>query len=43
MKVLKGNVRNHARPEGYIAKCYIAEECVHFYNAYIKQVAKIGA
>lgn len=42
MKILKGYVRNRARPKGCIVECYLVEECVHFYSGYIKQAANIG-
>ncbi|KAK9286695.1 hypothetical protein L1049_015098 [Liquidambar formosana] len=42
MKVLKGYVRNRARPEGCIAECYLAEECMRFCSGYMKKAAEIG-
>ncbi|XP_059671162.1 uncharacterized protein LOC132316707 [Cornus florida] len=42
MKVYKGYVRNRARPEGYIAEGYLADECVKFCSEHIKQASKIG-
>ena len=42
MKVLKGYVRNRARPEGCIAECYLADECMQFCSTYIPQAANIG-
>ena len=42
MKVLKGYVRNRARPEGCIAECYLADECVRFCSMYLKKVVDIG-
>ncbi|XP_073045885.1 uncharacterized protein [Primulina eburnea] len=42
MKILKGYVRNHNRPEGCIAECYIAEEAVEFCSDYISNVHTIG-
>lgn len=42
MKVLKGYVRNRARPEGCIAECYLAEERMLFCSGYIKQAAEMG-
>ncbi|KAK9270912.1 hypothetical protein L1049_026499 [Liquidambar formosana] len=42
MKVLKGYVRNRARPEGCIAECYLAEECMPFCSGYMKQATEIG-
>ncbi|TYK13531.1 putative TNP1-like transposon protein [Cucumis melo var. makuwa] len=41
MKVLKGYVRNKARPEGFIATCYLADECVDFSNKYFKQSVEV--
>ncbi|KAA0066535.1 uncharacterized protein E6C27_scaffold25G00950 [Cucumis melo var. makuwa] len=41
MKVLKGYVRNKARPEGCIAACYLADECVDFSNKYFKQLVEV--
>ncbi|TYK17902.1 uncharacterized protein E5676_scaffold306G001840 [Cucumis melo var. makuwa] len=41
MKVLKGYVRNKARPEGCIASCYLADECVDFSNKYFKQSVEV--
>ncbi|RVW78919.1 hypothetical protein CK203_052337 [Vitis vinifera] len=35
MKVLKGYVRNHNRPEGCIAECYIAESLRVLYRVFI--------
>ena len=42
MKILKGYVRNRARPEGCIAECYLADECMQFCSGYMKKVAEIG-
>ncbi|KAK9289285.1 hypothetical protein L1049_017761 [Liquidambar formosana] len=42
MKVLKGYVRNRARPEGCIAERYIDEECMKFCSGYVKNAAEIG-
>ena len=42
MKVLKGYVRNRARPEGCIAECYLADECMQFCSKYMPQVADVG-
>ncbi|XP_075514028.1 uncharacterized protein LOC142549125 isoform X2 [Primulina tabacum] len=42
MKTLKGFVKNRARPEGFIAECYLAEEQMIFCSAYIKKVSIIG-
>lgn len=42
MKVLKGYVRNRARPEGCIAENYLADEYVQFCSRYIPQNDCIG-
>ena len=42
MKVLKGYVRNHNRPEGCIAECYIAEEALEFCTEYLSGINAIG-
>ncbi|XP_073307508.1 uncharacterized protein [Primulina huaijiensis] len=42
MKTLKGFVKNRARPEGFIAECYLAEERMIFCSAYIKKASTIG-
>ncbi|RVW35629.1 hypothetical protein CK203_106307 [Vitis vinifera] len=42
MKVLKGYVRNHNRPEGCIAECYLAEEAVEFCTEYLSGTDAIG-
>ncbi|XP_042407063.1 uncharacterized protein LOC121996952 [Zingiber officinale] len=42
MKMLKGYVKNRARPEGCIAECYLTEERMRFCSAYIKKAACIG-
>ncbi|RVW36288.1 hypothetical protein CK203_103040 [Vitis vinifera] len=42
MKVLKGYVRNHNRPEGCIAECYLAEETVEFCTEYLSGTHAIG-
>ncbi|XP_073298510.1 uncharacterized protein [Primulina huaijiensis] len=42
MKILKGYVRNRNRPEGCIAKFYIAEEAVEFCSDYLSNVHTIG-
>ena len=42
MKVLKGYVRNHARPEGCIVECYLADECMQYCSSYLPQVADVG-
>ncbi|XP_075483292.1 uncharacterized protein LOC142523395 [Primulina tabacum] len=42
MKILKGYVKNRARPEGCIAECYLAEEQMAFCSAYIKNDSSIG-
>lgn len=36
MKTLKGYVRNTSRPEGCIAKSYVAEECIRFCGGFLK-------
>ena len=36
MKVLKDFVRNTTRPEGCIAECYLAVECIQFYSEFFK-------
>ncbi|GJS34506.1 hypothetical protein Tco_0532888 [Tanacetum coccineum] len=38
MKKLKNYVQNKARPEGYIAEGYIAEEALTFYSYYLRNV-----
>ncbi|XP_028110958.1 uncharacterized protein LOC114309427 [Camellia sinensis] len=43
MKILKGYVKNRARPEGCIAECYLVEECMQFCSGYTKKAAEIGA
>ncbi|KAL9457402.1 hypothetical protein AB3S75_006449 [Citrus x aurantiifolia] len=42
MKEYKGYVRNRGRPEGCIAECYLAEECVAFCSGYIQQRIKVN-
>ena len=42
MKVLKGYVRNRARPEGCIAENYLADEYVQFCSKYIPQTEGVG-
>jgi len=42
MKVLKGYVRNRARPEGCIAEWVLTEECVRLCSGYIQQVEAVG-
>jgi len=42
MKTLKGYVRNHHRPEGCIAECYVAEEALEFCSDYLKNMKSIG-
>ncbi|KAE8696020.1 hypothetical protein F3Y22_tig00110678pilonHSYRG00462 [Hibiscus syriacus] len=42
MKTLKGYVRNHHRPEGCIAECYVAEEALEFCSVYLKNMKSIG-
>jgi len=41
MKVLKDFVRNPARPEGCIAKSYLAEECVQFCGDFLKKTTNV--
>ena len=36
MKVLKGYVRNRAKPEGCIAEGYLADECISFVSEFIE-------
>ncbi|CAL5408578.1 unnamed protein product [Camellia sinensis] len=43
MKIFKGYVKNHARPEGCIAECYLVEECMQFCSGYMKKAVEIGA
>lgn len=43
MKVLKGYVKNRARPEGCIVQRYLSEECTLFCSKYIKQASEVGA
>lgn len=38
---MKGYVRNKARPEGCIATCYLADECVNFSNNYFKKSIEV--
>eukprot|EP00792_Barthelona_sp_PAP020_P013269 TRINITY_DN8388_c0_g1_i1.p2 TRINITY_DN8388_c0_g1~~TRINITY_DN8388_c0_g1_i1.p2 ORF type:complete len:56 (-),score=4.06 TRINITY_DN8388_c0_g1_i1:70-237(-) len=38
MKILKGYVKYQARPEGCIAECYFAEECIK----YCARILKMG-
>ena len=42
MKILKGYVRNHSRPEGCIIECYVAEEAVEFCFEYLESAQTIG-
>lgn len=42
MKVLKGYVHNHNRPEGCIAERYIAEEAVEFCAEFLSKVEATG-
>ncbi|XP_075504202.1 uncharacterized protein LOC142541586 [Primulina tabacum] len=42
MKILKGYVKNRARPEGCIAECYLAEVRMAFCSAYIKNASSFG-
>lgn len=41
MKVLKDFVRNPARPEGCIAECYLAEECIQFCSEFLKKSTNV--
>lgn len=41
MKILKGYVRNPARPEGCIAECYLADECMSFCNKNMKTTIEV--
>jgi len=41
MKVLKDFVRNPARPEGCIAKSYLAKECVGFCSYFLKKTTNV--
>ena len=43
MKVLKGYVRNYARPEGCIAERYLSEECLRYCSKYMKQAENVGS
>nr|GFA74153.1 hypothetical protein [Tanacetum cinerariifolium] len=40
--ILKGYVRNRARPEGSIVTGYLAEELIEFGNDVVKGVENIG-
>ncbi|KAE8682326.1 hypothetical protein F3Y22_tig00111254pilonHSYRG00002 [Hibiscus syriacus] len=42
MKTLKGYVRNHHRPKGCIAECYVAGEALEFCSDYLKNMKSIG-
>ncbi|CAL2247759.1 unnamed protein product [Prunus armeniaca] len=42
MKVLKGYVQNHTRPEGCIAERYIAKEAVEFCTEHLSEVNTVG-
>ena len=42
MKILKGYVSNHNRPEGSIVEGYIAEEAVEFCSEYLLRAQAIG-
>lgn len=42
MKTLKGYVRNHYRPEGCIAECYVAEEALEFFSNYLENMKSIS-
>ncbi|XP_048596428.1 uncharacterized protein LOC106359135 [Brassica napus] len=41
MKVLKDYIRNPARPEGCIAECYLAEECIRFCSDFLKKTTNV--
>lgn len=41
MKIFKGYVRNRARPEGSIAECYLAEECMAFCSQFLKHSIEV--
>ena len=41
MKILKGYVKNHNRPEGCIIEYYIYEEAIEFCSEYISNVEAI--
>lgn len=41
MKVLKDYVRNPARPEGYIAELYLADECMQFCSDFLKKTTNV--
>ena len=41
MKILKDCVRNRARPEGCIAECYLADECMNFCDEFIKHTVEL--
>lgn len=43
MKILKEYVRNRARPEGCIAECYLAEECISFCNSFIDHPIQVDS
>ncbi|CAL9012336.1 unnamed protein product [Prunus brigantina] len=42
MKVLKGYIQNRTRPEGCIAKRYIAEEAIEFCTEHLSDVSTVG-
>ena len=42
MKILKGYVKNQARPEGCIAERYSSEECIKYCARYIDNGYKFG-
>lgn len=42
MKTLKGYVRNHYRPEGCMAECYVAEEALEFCSDSLENMKSIG-
>ena len=43
MKILKGYVRNRARPKGCIAERYLAKGYAIFCDKYVKKAAQIGS
>jgi len=41
MKILKGYVKNHNRPEGCIVECYIYEEAIEVCSKYLTNIEAI--
>ena len=41
MKVLKGYVRNHNRPKGCIAECYVTKKAIEFCIEYLSNVKAV--